>query len=82
MRRTPASNTTRSAARLLQLAEHWELHGRPLSKETAGVMKLLLLLAVPALTLASCNTTAGFGQDLQKVGSKLEKKADETGGTE
>lgn len=28
------------------------------------------------LTLASCNTTRGFGRDLQKVGTKIERAAD------
>ncbi|MGB6220718.1 entericidin A/B family lipoprotein [Haloferula sp.] len=43
---------------------------------------LLALIAFASGTvLSSCNTTAGFGEDLQKVGSKLETKADDTGGT-
>jgi len=28
-----------------------------------------------ALVLAGCNTVKGFGQDLQKVGDKIEEKA-------
>ncbi len=28
-----------------------------------------------ALALAGCNTVKGFGQDLQKVGDKIEEKA-------
>jgi entericidin A len=32
------------------------------------------LIAV-ALLLAGCNTVRGFGQDLQKVGDKIEEKA-------
>jgi entericidin A len=32
------------------------------------------LIAV-ALLLAGCNTVRGFGQDVQKVGEKLEDKA-------
>jgi predicted small secreted protein len=28
-----------------------------------------------ALSLAGCNTVKGFGQDLQKVGDKIEEKA-------
>ncbi len=37
--------------------------------------------AVVALGLAACSTTEGFGRDLQKVGKRLEKRADSTGGT-
>lgn len=37
--------------------------------------------AVVALGLAACSTTEGFGRDLQKVGKRLEKRADNTGGT-
>lgn len=33
------------------------------------------------IALASCSTTEGFGRDLQKVGKRLEKRADSTGGT-
>jgi predicted small secreted protein len=41
-----------------------------------------LFLAVLAIAASSsCSTTKGFGQDLQKVGSRLEARADETGGT-
>lgn len=36
---------------------------------------------VVALGLAACSTTEGFGRDLQKVGKRLEKRADHTGGT-
>lgn len=36
---------------------------------------LLLLLALLASTaLTACNTVKGFGQDLQKVGEKMEDK--------
>lgn len=41
---------------------------------------LLALFAVSAL--AGCNTTRGFGRDLQKVGEKMEEAADDTGATE
>jgi entericidin A len=34
----------------------------------------LLALAL-AFALAGCNTVKGFGQDLQKVGDKIEEKA-------
>ena len=36
-----------------------------------------LLLTVGILALSGCNTMEGLGKDLQKVGSKIEKKADE-----
>jgi len=36
---------------------------------------LALSLAAIALMLAGCNTARGFGQDLQKVGEKIEDKA-------
>ena len=38
-------------------------------------MKKLFTLFVIALLLAGCNTMAGFGQDVQKVGSKVESAA-------
>lgn len=36
--------------------------------------KIAALLAV-AFLLAGCNTVRGFGQDVQKVGEKMEEKA-------
>ena len=36
--------------------------------------KLIMLLAV-AFALAGCNTMKGFGQDVQKVGDKIEEKS-------
>jgi entericidin A len=36
--------------------------------------KVVALLAV-AFILAGCNTVKGFGQDLEKVGGKIEEKA-------
>ena len=37
---------------------------------------LLLLIALLAtIGLTACNTVKGFGQDLQKVGGKMEEKA-------
>lgn len=39
-----------------------------------------LLMLAPALASTSCGTARGFGQDLQKVGNRIETKADETGG--
>lgn len=49
-------------------------------------MKHLRALAFLAAALGfaastSCATTRGFGQDLQKVGGKLEAEAEATGGT-
>lgn len=42
---------------------------------------LFLSLAATAFT-TSCAATKGLGQDLQKVGSRLEDRADETGGAQ
>ena len=45
----------------------------------------IIALACAALGMAfltSCATTRGFGQDLQKVGNRLENEADATGGAE
>lgn len=36
--------------------------------------KIIMLLAV-AFALAGCNTVKGFGQDVQKVGDKIEDGA-------
>ena len=36
--------------------------------------KVVVLLAV-AFILAGCNTMKGFGQDVEKVGGKIEEKA-------
>ena len=43
---------------------------------------MLLLAAFACAPLAACNTTKGFGKDLQKVGEKMEGAADDTGGTD
>ena len=40
------------------------------------------LAAALALGCNSCSTTKGFGQDLQKVGDKIESEAVKTGGTQ
>lgn len=49
-------------------------------------MKRLIALMLVALfsmsTLVACNTVKGAGQDVQKVGDKVEQAADDTGGTE
>jgi predicted small secreted protein len=36
-----------------------------------------MLLGVLAAFVAGCNTMAGFGRDLEKLGGKIEKKAEE-----
>lgn len=43
-------------------------------------LTLLLLAAAGSALSSSCATARGFGQDLQKVGNKLENQADSTGG--
>ncbi len=43
----------------------------------------VMLLAMFSMgTLTACNTVKGAGQDIEKVGDKIEEKADETGGTD
>ncbi|MET0329304.1 MAG: entericidin A/B family lipoprotein [Luteimonas sp.] len=45
-------------------------------------MTALLLLAMFTVgTLSACNTMKGAGQDVQKVGEKVEDSANKTGGT-
>lgn len=46
------------------------------------VLAMMLLLAFAGAGLGGCNTTHGFGKDLQKVGEKVEGAAEETGGTD
>ncbi len=42
---------------------------------------IALLVATAGIVVStSCSTTKGFGQDLQKVGNRLENQADATGG--
>jgi entericidin A len=48
-------------------------------KRTAA---LILLALLSTSVLAACNTTKGFGKDLQKVGEKMEGAADKSGGTD
>jgi entericidin A len=38
-------------------------------------MKKVITLSVIAILLAGCNTVAGFGRDVEKVGSKVESAA-------
>ncbi|MEN4902019.1 entericidin A/B family lipoprotein [Luteimonas sp. TWI1416] len=42
---------------------------------------LLLLALFTAGTLSACNTVRGAGQDVQKVGEKMEDGANDTGAT-
>ena len=37
--------------------------------------KTIAALLAAAFVLAGCNTVRGFGQDVQKVGDKIEEKA-------
>jgi predicted small secreted protein len=43
---------------------------------------LLSLTATGAVFSTSCATTRGFGQDLQKVGDRIETRAERTGGAD
>jgi len=36
-----------------------------------------LVLTLSLVILAGCNTMAGFGKDVSKVGDKIEQKADQ-----
>jgi predicted small secreted protein len=45
------------------------------------ITALFLSLAATAFT-TSCAATKGLGQDLQKVGNRIETRADETGGAQ
>jgi entericidin A len=38
-------------------------------------MKKLIALTLIAIFAAGCNTVAGFGKDVEKVGSKMENAA-------
>ncbi|MDR7194215.1 entericidin A/B family lipoprotein [Luteimonas terrae] len=42
---------------------------------------LMLLAMFTVGTLSACNTMKGAGQDVQKVGEKVEDSANNTGGT-
>jgi|LakMenEpi03Aug12_release.lakeMendotaPanAssembly.Ray.scaffolds.fasta_scaffold3023596_2 predicted small secreted protein len=42
---------------------------------TKGVRTTILLL-LPALLLAGCNTTRGIGKDVKSVGSAIERAVD------
>jgi Predicted small secreted protein len=38
---------------------------------------LWFVLTILTLHLCGCNTVAGFGRDVEKVGNKIEKKAEQ-----
>ncbi len=38
-------------------------------------MKKVFALSIIAILLAGCNTVAGFGRDVEKVGNKVENAA-------
>lgn len=40
---------------------------------------MIAMLIAAALTLAGCNTMEGFGQDIQKAGSAIEKAGSKAG---
>lgn len=46
------------------------------------LMALMLLAMFSVGALSACNTTKGFGQDVEKVGDKIEDAAKDTGGTD
>jgi predicted small secreted protein len=37
---------------------------------------MIAVLIAAALTLAGCNTMQGLGQDIEKLGDKIQKKAE------
>ena len=39
---------------------------------------LALLLSLAAILIAGCNTTRGFGQDVEATGEAIEEAAEET----
>lgn len=45
--------------------------------KTINSIVLTCVLAGAALALTSCGTMKGFGQDLEKAGQSIEKKASE-----
>lgn len=46
------------------------------------LIPLLLLVLFSAGSITACNTVEGVGKDVQKVGEKVEEKAEETGATD
>ncbi|MEP4076879.1 entericidin A/B family lipoprotein [Haloferula sp.] len=47
-----------------------------------NLLRLAALAFATGTFLSSCNTTAGVGRDIQKLGGKMEDSAERTGGTE
>jgi entericidin A len=41
------------------------------------MVQRLVMFSVAVGVLAACNTMAGLGKDVEKVGGKIEKKAEE-----
>ena len=39
------------------------------------MLKMVLMLVLPLVMVTGCNTVGGFGKDLSKVGSTIEKSA-------
>ncbi|WP_239287350.1 entericidin A/B family lipoprotein [Candidatus Nitrotoga sp. 1052] len=39
------------------------------------MLKMVLVLVLPLVMVTGCNTVGGFGKDLSKVGSTIEKTA-------
>ena len=56
------------------MAEMVALHGMPVGEES-GEEQALMVLAMFSMGVAGCNTMAGAGKDVQKVGEKVEDKA-------
>lgn len=53
-------------------------HTPPMKDTRASLLRSITMLTGSLLAcgwLSSCRTTEGFGQDLQKVGSKIENEA-------
>ncbi len=46
------------------------------------LMALVLLALFSVGTLSACNTMKGVGKDVEKVGDKVQEKAEDTGGTD
>jgi len=48
------------------------------TKEVSVKVLYLLALMLVAFAASACNTTRGFGQDVEATGDAIEDKADET----
>lgn len=46
------------------------------------LMALMLLAMFSVGTLTACNTVKGVGKDVEKVGDKMQEKADDSGATD